>query len=128
MAKIYIFVALALAAFDGVWLGFVTRGWYGRLLAPIFEMRFSPLPAVIFYLIYAAAVSYFVVMPRMNASVSALFFTGAFFGIAAYAAYDLTNQATVKDWPIIVTMADMAWGAFATGTSAVIARALARMV
>lgn len=128
MAKIYLFVVLVLAAFDGVWLGVVTRGWYSRLLAPVFELRFSPLPAVIFYLIYAAAVSYFVVMPRMNASVSALFFAGAFFGIAAYAAYDLTNQATVKDWPIIVTVADMAWGAFATGASAVIARALARLV
>lgn len=117
-----------MAAFDGIWLGVLARGWYGRLLAPIFEMRFSPVPAILFYLIYAAAVSYFVVVPRMNASVSALFFAGAFFGIAAYAAYDLTNQATVKDWPVIVTVADMAWGAFATGASAVIARALARMV
>jgi uncharacterized membrane protein len=50
-----------------------------------------------------------------------VFLAGALFGLVAYATYDLTNHATLRDWPLVVTLIDMIWGAFLTGVSSVIA-------
>ncbi len=87
---------------------------------------FKPVPALIFYLLYAAGIVYFVVRPASGEPTLNIFLIGAFFGLCAYAAYDLTNQATIEGWPVAVTLADMAWGAFATGTAAAIAMLLTR--
>ena len=51
---------------------------------------------------------------------------GALFGLVAYATYDLTNQATMRDWPWRVTLVDLAWGAFVTGASCAIAYRLSQ--
>ena len=65
-------------------------------------------------------VLYFVSIPlyTSGAKLMTVFLTGALFGLVAYATYDLTNQATVKNWPMIVTLVDLAWGSFLTGTTA----------
>lgn len=47
------------------------------------------------------------------------FFAGAFFGLVVYAAYDLTNQATIADWPVMITCIDMIWGSFMTGVATI---------
>jgi uncharacterized membrane protein len=71
-----------------------------------------------FYVIYIVAISIFVVLPALqgNFSVGKVFLLGAFLGLTAYATYDLTNQATLKNWPTIVTIIDLIWGAMLTGT------------
>ena len=67
--------------------------------------------AGIFYLIYIVGVVYFVVMPGVEAeSIGKVLLSGALFGLIAYATYDLTNMATIKDWPLIVTVVDLIWG------------------
>ena len=71
------------------------------------------LAALIFYLIFVVGVVYFVVNPAVEAqSVSKLLISGLLFGFITYATYDLTNLATLKDWPITVTIVDLAWGSF----------------
>lgn len=82
--------------------------------------------AILFYALYVGALSYFVVTPHLSDSVLRIFLNGAFLGLVAYATYDLTNQAVVKNWPLVVTVVDLAWGAFLSGAVSVIAVMIVR--
>ncbi|WP_455272203.1 DUF2177 family protein [Rhizobium herbae] len=104
---------------DAIWLGLVARTFYrdqlGELMLP------SPNFAIasIFYVFFAMAVVLLAVMPGVKAGsfLTALGY-GAVLGLAAYGTYDITNLATLKGWPPIVSMVDMAWGTFVTSLSA----------
>jgi uncharacterized membrane protein len=105
-ASLVIFLLL-----DFVWLGLVARGFYrqqlGHLLGP--DVRW--LPAILFYLLFVAAVVVFAVLPAVErGSLLRAVLLGGFFGIVAYATYDLTNLATVKGFPTLVAAVDMTWG------------------
>jgi uncharacterized membrane protein len=118
---IYVAVLAGILVLDAIWLGAVARRFYanrlGYLMAP--EVRWWA--AALFYLLFASGVLYFVVLPlEASGSPGRAFVTGAFFGLVAYAAYDLTNQALVRGWPIVVTAIDLAWGALLTGMVSVI--------
>lgn len=113
---------------DMLWLGLIARPFYQKhleyLLGPV-----QWLPAIILYLILIIGVIFFAVAPNLaEGSLLRVLAFGALFGFCAYAAYDLTNLATLKEWPLVVTLVDMAWGTFicATvgGASYVIGRAL----
>jgi uncharacterized membrane protein len=69
--------------------------------------------AIIFYLLFIVGLVYFAILPAVNDGewLRALAL-GAFFGFITYATYDLTNLATLKDWPIQITLIDLAWGTF----------------
>jgi len=118
---LYIYVLVSMALIDSVWL-FSTGGIYKKWLGHLFAPTFNFIPAVIFYLLYALGVVYFVLSPglRSGASYTNIFISGALFGLIAYATYDLTNNATLRDWPLQVTFIDMVWGAFLTGLVSVI--------
>jgi len=105
---------------DAIWLTTMMKTFYSKHLGHIFADKPSLTPALVFYVIYAIGLLYFVVLPLItaNASYGKIFLTGAFLGLIAYGTYDLTNQATVKNWPTIVTVVDLAWGAFLTGAVA----------
>lgn len=69
------------------------------------------LPALIFYLLFVVGVLIFAVIPGYQAqSLSKTLMLGALFGLMTYATYDLTNLATLKDWPLKVTIIDIIWG------------------
>ena len=71
------------------------------------------LPAAIFYIIFIAAMVYFVIVPALeHQNMAQLLLSAAIFGFVTYATYDLTNMATLKDWPLLVTVVDLAWGTF----------------
>jgi len=115
----YIATLIVFVVVDIVWLGYVANSYYrsqiGHLMADTFNM-----PAVFaFYLIYAAGVVYFAVMPALAAGgpMKALML-GLLFGFFCYATYDLTNLATLKNWSLPMSLLDMAWGAILTGLSA----------
>jgi uncharacterized membrane protein len=104
-----------MAVLDGFWLGVVARKFYRRHLGGVMAESPRWLPAVLFYLLYAVGVWYFVVDPAVQvADPEQAAVRGAFFGLLAYGTYDLTNMATLKNWPLIVTVVDMAWGAVMT--------------
>ena len=64
-----------------------------------------------FYLLFVLGLLVFVVVPSLTAgSTKKVLILGALFGLITYATYDLTNLATVKDWPLSVTAVDMLWG------------------
>ena len=102
---------------DGAWLMGMGQRFYRHHLGYLFADSFQYSWAILFYLLYAAAVTYFIFMPSklQSFSMTTIFLQGFFFGLVVYSAYDLTNQATIKNWPLIVTIVDMLWGATLTG-------------
>jgi uncharacterized membrane protein len=117
-----LFTLVAMAVIDGIWLGAVARGFYRRHLG--FLMADAPnwIAAGLFYLLYAVGVVVFAAQPAVDAgnALDALW-RGALFGLVAYGTYDLTNAATVRDWPVLITVVDLAWGTILTAAVAVIA-------
>ena len=108
--------AAALVVFLGLdllWLGVVAKGFYQRQLGHLMRADVQWLPALLFYLIYVAALVVFVVQPALEQrSIVRAIGYGAFFGLAAYAAFDLTSLALLKDFPARAAIVDLAWGMF----------------
>jgi len=119
---LYIYTFLSIVFIDSIWL-FSTGSEYKKWLSHLFADKVSFIPVVLFYFLYSFGVVYFVTGPSIQNNYSNLkiFFIGAFLGLIAYSAYDLTNQATLRDWPVVVTVIDMAWGGVVTGLGAMVA-------
>ena len=111
---------LLLAAIDAVWLSLTGDAFYRRLLGPLLAPAPVVWAAAAFYLLYAAGVFVFVLRPALAAPPRrwAGLFSGGFFGLVAYGTYDLTAQAVMYQWPPLVTVIDMLWGALLTGSTA----------
>lgn len=108
---VYFISFVIFIALDLLWLGVLAKDFYqtklGYLLGPV-----NWYAAIIFYLIFICGITFFVTMPALqNGSVMQAVLIGALFGFITYGTYDLTNQATIKDWPVLVTIVDMIWGA-----------------
>ena len=109
--KLYFATLIAFFAIDIVWLGLVARTMYRKYLG--FLMAPSPnwTAAILFYLLFVVGILVFAVLPGLEAnSLKATLLRAALFGLISYATYDLTNLATVKDWPLVITVVDMVWG------------------
>jgi uncharacterized membrane protein len=127
----YIATALVFLAADAVWLTVAGAALYRPMLGDLVLERFRLVPAVAFYLIYISGIVFFA---SSSAIASGRWLTalvnGALFGFFAYATYDLTNQATLKAWPLTITIVDLCWGTVLTGVAAalgyIIASAIAR--
>lgn len=117
----HILALLVFAAVDMVWLLVIARNLYKDKIGFIMADRVNVPAAVIFYLLYIAAIVFFAVEPALGkSSIGYALQAGAFFGLAAYATYDLTNLATLRDWPVSITVIDLLWGTFITGTTAAV--------
>jgi len=115
----YVASAIAFLVLDALWLTTMADRLYRPALGRLMLDRFALAPAALFYAIYVAGVVIFAVAPGVaSGRWTTSLLTGALFGLVAYATYDLTNQATLRDWPWRVTIADMAWGTLATGLAA----------
>ncbi len=98
-------------AIDMVWLGAVAKGFYRKHLGYLMAPKVVWPAAVLFYLLFIAGLVVFAVRPGLAAGAPGkALLLGAFLGLVAYATYDLTNMATVKDWPLVVTVVDLVWG------------------
>ena len=109
--KLYVATFVAFLAIDMVWLGLVARTFYRKYIGFIMAPSPNWLAAIIFYLLFIVGILVLVVLPGLElGSLKTTLLRGAIFGLVAYATYDLTNLATLKDWPLIVTVVDMIWG------------------
>jgi uncharacterized membrane protein len=99
-------------AIDMVWLGLVAKDFYRAQIGALMKPEVNWVAAIIFYLIFIVGLVIFVIAPSMEKGlwVHALLF-GALFGLVCYATYDLTNLVVAKDWPLLVTIVDLVWGA-----------------
>ena len=108
---------------DMLWLGVIAKPLYqqgiGHLMAPQPKLW----AAALFYLLYPVGLVLFAVMPNTGSAWLQTALMGAAFGLFAYATYDLTNLATLKDWPLGLSVIDTLWGAAASAIAASAGRA-----
>ena len=109
--KLYFATLIAFFAIDMVWLGLIARNFYRQQLGFLLRPDTNWVAAIIFYLLFIAGILVFVVLPGLeDNSLKTTILRAALFGLVTYATYDLTNLATVKDWPLLITIVDLAWG------------------
>lgn len=113
---------IAFLAFDAVWLSRMADVLYRPTLGDMLVHDFRLAPALIFYAVYVVGLVHFGVRPGLSGGALTTVVDAALFGFVAYATYDLTNQATLKNWSTVLTVADLAWGTFASATAASIGR------
>ena len=114
--KLFLIALPVFFAIDMVWLVLVAKNFYKEQIGFLMKPDINWLAAIIFYLLFITGLIIFVITPAMvrQSWVHALLY-GALFGLVTYATYDLTNLATVKDWPILVTVVDLIWGSVLAG-------------
>lgn len=110
--KLYAIALPIFMAIDMVWLGLVAKNFYKNQVGFLMKPDINWTAAILFYLLFIVGLVLFVILPSVEKSswMQALLL-GAFFGFITYATYDLTNLATLKNWPLLVTIVDLAWGA-----------------
>lgn len=111
----YVLTSVVFFAIDMVWLGFLAKNLYRKHLFGLLADQVNWTAAIVFYLLFIVGIFVFVIVPAVekNSFITALWL-GAFFGIVTYATYDLTNLATLKNWPVAIVFIDITWGAVLT--------------
>lgn len=119
--KHYLIALVVFTLIDLVWLLFISKKLYQEKIGHLMADKVNLPAAAIFYLLFIAALVFFVINPA-TAKQSILYAlgAGAFFGLVTYATYDLTNLATLKGWPVSLTVIDLLWGSFVTSTTCAI--------
>lgn len=98
---------------DIIWLALIARKLYQDQIGFLLKTDVNWVAAMLFYVLFIVGLVVFVIMPSVDGlSLSKAMLLGAFFGLVTYATYDLTNLATMKDWPLSITIIDLAWGTF----------------
>lgn len=115
----YLATLIVFLAIDFVWLSSAANVLYKPILKDILLPEFKIAPALVFYALFPLALVIFGVAAGVRTGnwTDALLY-GALFGFFAYATYDLTNQATLRNWETKLTVIDMIWGSFVSGTAA----------
>ena len=110
--KLYLIALPVFFIIDMIWLALVAKEFYAKQIGFLMKPDINWAAAIIFYLLFIVGLVQFVITPALekHSWTHALLF-GALFGLITYATYDLTNLATLKDWPILVTIVDLIWGA-----------------
>ena len=132
MILLYLITLVVFFVIDMIWLGVVAKGFYRKHLGSFMTPKVNWIAAMLFYLLFIVGLLVFVIRPALlgGATIHALFY-GGLLGLISYATYDLTNLATLKDWPLIVTIVDLIWGTLLGGVvsyiSALLGRALLKI-
>lgn len=109
--KIYLIALPVFFSIDMLWLGLIAKNFYAKHIGFLMKTDINWMAAILFYLLFIVGLVLFVIAPALEKGswLHALLF-GALFGLITYATYDLTNLATLKNWPVFVTVIDMVWG------------------
>ncbi|MFT5436633.1 MAG: putative membrane protein [Ulvibacter sp.] len=119
--KLYAIALPVFLAIDMVWLGLVAKRFYSNQIGSLLKPDVNWAAATFFYLLFTVGLVVFVIAPAIDKGswTHALLF-GALFGLVCYATYDLTNLAVAKDWPLLVTIVDLVWGAVLAASVSVV--------
>jgi uncharacterized membrane protein len=110
--------AVVMIVLDLIWLGIIAKPLYQQSIGHLMADSLHIAPAALFYLLFPLGLVLFAVMPHVGAGKwSNAFLWGGLFGFFAYATYDLTNLATLKNWPLSIALIDMAWGSAVSGVA-----------
>ena len=115
----YLFTAIVFFSIDMVWLGYIAKDLYRKYLGGFLSDTVNWPAAIIFYCLFIIGIFIFAIIPAVEKNmVGQAVLLGALFGFFTYATYDLTNLATLKNWPLLIVFVDMAWGAILTASVA----------
>lgn len=110
---IYLITFTVFIVIDLIWLGVIGQSIYQKYLGHLLKKDVNWIAAIIFYLLFILGLLVFVVGPAyLNEDILEAFLMGGLLGLIMYATYDLTNLATLKDWPLPITIIDLIWGTF----------------
>ncbi len=125
--KLYLIALSVFFAIDMVWLGLVAKNFYAKQIGFLMTKTPNWIAAIIFYLLFIIGLVVFVISPALEQKswLHALAF-GALFGLITYATYDLTNLATIKNWPLLVTIVDLVWGSVLSALVSILSFLIAR--
>lgn len=113
ITKLYLIALPIFFLIDMLWLGLIAKNFYAKQIGFLLRPDVNWVAAISFYFLFIVGLVFFVVVPALEKnSLSHVLIFGALFGLISYATYDLTNLATVKNWPLLVTIVDLCWGAF----------------
>ena len=121
--------AVAFMVLDGVWLGLLMKNFYREQLAPIVRLRDGGMApnwpaAFVVYVLLGTGIALFVIPRASTVSLAAAY--GALFGLVVYGVYDFTNYSTLRQWPFVLTLADLVWGVVASAACAAVVKIAAR--
>jgi len=121
--------AVAFMALDGIWLGLLMKNFYRDQLAPIVRLADGGIApnwpaAVVVYTLLGTGIALFVIPRASTVALAAAY--GALFGLVVYGVYDFTNYSTLRQWPLVLALADVAWGAVASAACAAAVRIVNR--
>ena len=109
--KMYIISFVVFLIIDAIWLLFISKNLYQAEIGHLMADKAKLIPALIFYLVFLVGLVYFVISPGIESkNITKLLLSAALFGFITYATYDLTNLATLKNWPVKITIIDLIWG------------------
>lgn len=114
----FLILGAIFAIIDTIWLKCTSR-FYKRQLGSLLLGKPNIGAAISFYVIYIAGLIAFTptAMPNRPGRWLEVGILGALLGIVAYSTYDLTNLATIKKWPLRITVIDIMWGTIISGVS-----------
>jgi len=119
--KVYAIAVPVFFAIDMVWLVLIARNFYKNQIGFLMKPEINWTAAILFYLLFLVGLVVFVISPALEKKEwTRALWSGALFGLITYATYDLTNLATLKDWPLAVVIVDMLWGSLLAASVSVI--------
>ena len=108
-------------AIDLLWLGVIAKSFYKDQIGFLMAEQIRWGAALLFYVLYLIGLVFFVISPALKVGQwNIALLHGALFGLICYATYDLTNLATLKDWPVAIVVCDLIWGTFVSAATSVI--------
>lgn len=114
--SIYGLTTIIFFAIDMLWLGFIAKNFYRKHIGFLLAENVNWAAAIVFYLLYIFGIIFFAVVPALKENNwQVALHNGALLGLLCYATYDLTNMATLKNWPFTVVWVDIVWGIVLTG-------------
>lgn len=115
--KIYLIALPIFFIIDFIWLALIARKFYFTELSHLMKTNINWTAAIIFYLLFIIGLIIFAIAPALEKkSLASAIVLGGLFGFFSYATYDLTNLATLKNWPLTVTVVDIIWGVVLAGS------------
>lgn len=112
----YLLTSVVFFIIDMIWLGLIAKNFYAKSLEGFLSDQVNWPAAIIFYFIFIAGISFFAIYPAVEKnSLQLAVIYGLLFGFFTYSTYDLTNYATLNNWPLKVVLVDIAWGSILSG-------------
>ncbi|MEZ5055714.1 MAG: DUF2177 family protein [Saprospiraceae bacterium] len=99
---------------DMLWIQVIAKNFIHKMVGPLMAENADLKAGILFYLIFAAGITVFAVVPALESgSWTKAMTLGALLGLVSYGTYELVNRALLKNWPYTLVWVDIAYGIIA---------------